>query len=239
MKNLRSATTFVALMNLAAIAGLVGWLALTGRLSRGRLDAVRAIFAQTVQAEAAAGEAAAADHRESLFDAIEREREEHPFPPSVEHVTRLLSIEEQTNELRRRARSEIDVIADNLETAQERLAAEREAFAAEKAEWQRAQAALLEQRNNEQFRHVVDLLAQMPPKQARDILMAWAAADGPEDAASYLAALDPRTASKVLREFKTDEEKQLAGELLKQIEALGLEIDAAADAADNAPANPG
>src|SRR5690242_2780892 len=69
MKSLWTVVSVLALANLLMLGGFVGWLASTGRLNRDRADAVRALFAKTVEeeaavkaeADAAAGEKAKAD----------------------------------------------------------------------------------------------------------------------------------------------------------------------------------
>ena len=61
MRVLWNMLSFLAVVNLLALAMVAGWLWKTDRLDRDRLERLRALFAQTITNEQAAVELAVAD----------------------------------------------------------------------------------------------------------------------------------------------------------------------------------
>jgi len=78
-----------------------------------------------------------------------------------------------------------------------------------------------ERQEDAQFQRVVRLLETIPAKQAKENLIALIEGGNTGDAVHYLDAMKQYNAAKVLREFKTDEEQQLATELLQRLKTLG------------------
>ena len=83
---------------------------------------------------------------------------------------------------------------------------------------------------NEDFRRVVASLEKLPPKQAKDVLVAYVEAGDSEQAVDYLAAMQLRKSAGVLKTFKTPEETQLAAQLIEQLRTRSTAAAAAASA---------
>ena len=78
-----------------------------------------------------------------------------------------------------------------------------------------------------QFAKVVRQLESVPPKQAKQIMLNLIGTGRADQAVAYLDAMSARPAAKLLREFKTDRETELATELLEQLRTFGVEAEVA------------
>ena len=109
-----------------------------------------------------------------------------------------------------------------IEQALEQLAQVRENLALERAAFKTAQdmaSTEIEGRDPEiQFRRSVQLMESAQPGQAKVWLLAMVESDRFQDAVATLDAMRERSASRILREFQSAGELELAGQLL---EALG------------------
>jgi len=234
MKTLKTAVSFMAVVNLLALALFVGWLVQSGRVSRERIERVRETFRMSVAEEAAAAEAAA-DASARVVDAAEDDAAALAGP-SIRRV----SAEERSNRvehgLATRMLSEVDALREQLTTSQAAFVVERERFEAERAAWEEERNQMAQGSHDAQFSRVVALLEAVPARQARDTLSRLAAQGQIGDAVAYLNAMKPFNAAKVLREFKTDDEKRLATELLQRMKALGEKPGALETSPDANPA---
>ncbi len=220
MKTLWTALSFLAVVNLLALAMFTGWLYQSGRLNEARLEQVRELFRLPVDEAARLAEEKSAEDDELRQQEAEEHRRQNPLPPSSQQISYMARIQDQTHEFERRAQAEIEALRNQLLAAQETLAAERAAFSEEKSAWESAVTENADAAENAQFRRVVTLLEQLRPKQAKELVMQWATGGDQLQAVKYLNAMNPRLAAKVLAEFKNDE-TQVARELLERLRTLG------------------
>ena len=121
----------------------------------------------------------------------------------------------QESRIRRR---QIDVALTQLAEARKELEAEREAFEIIK----RASVQSPELRDvKEQFRRSVQLIESAQPLQAKIWLLRMIEDDRFGDAVAVLDAMRERSASRVLREFSSAHEMELAGKLLESLGRYG------------------
>ncbi len=235
MKTIWSVASFLAVVHLLSIALFAGWLWQTKRLSRERLDDVRSIFAMSVPAQEAAWADADRDAEARRQEQQLRERRQKPPLSSAAQIGLLSEGQEQTQlwiegleNPKKQLRQQIALSAEQLE--QERLA-----FEAKRRRWEKRVEAEDKLRSDAQFQKAIKLLETLPPKQAKAKIVELVKTGRTPQAVAYLDAMSPRAASKVLSEFKTDQENRLATELLERLRTFGTRkgIDTA-EASSNA-----
>tara|TARA_Y100000589_G_scaffold318851_2_gene346772 strand:- start:757 stop:1473 length:717 start_codon:yes stop_codon:yes gene_type:complete len=130
--------------------------------------------------------------------------------------TRRLAVDYQVLQHQATARqSQIDMALKSLAEAREALAVERAAFEMAK---ETAQAPVAGRDPDTQFHRSIDLIEAAQPAQAKIWILSMTEQGRFEDAVAALDAMQPRSASRILREFQSAAEMELAGKLL---EALG------------------
>ena len=222
MRTLWNIVSFMAVVHILALLIFVGWLWHSGRLSGDRIEAARALFAQTMEAEAdavAAREAAEADAEQ---DAIDAARQADPPLPSDRRIRQARLLQEEEAAVLRRIQDETDRRASELEAAFARLAQERDELEAQRRAWEAATGDQRAEILDAQFRKTVKLYETSPPKNVKQWIEELVRNGETERAVTYLDAMSPRAAKKVLTLFKTEQEARLATELLERIRTLGV-----------------
>lgn len=233
MKSVFAALLIVLLINLLAVAGFAGWLAMSDRLNQERVDAIVAMFKPTIaqdrQAEAEA-ETMAKELAEEQTR-LARLAEVAAGPRSLDQ--RLLAnraTDDYTRELLNRLTTENDSIRERL--AQDRRLIE---IRLAKLEEQRESfERLVEERTGrlqeEDFRRAVEAFEQLKAPQGKAALEAMLNSGQREEAIEYLSAMDGRKSAAILREYKQPAEATRVAEL---IEALRQRTSVLAEAPDS------
>ena len=210
----------VVVVNLLVVGAGLAWLGASGRISTERVRAVAAIFEDPV----AADEARRADEAEQAA-AQEAEQAE------AEHIERVAagheSIDEQLDRTKRsddaarlqleRKDREAQALRQQIEMAREAVAREREALAAERAEFEAAMKRETELRGDEDFQQAVAMVEALKGKQAKELFDSLIAQGKREEVIDYLAAMQLRKAAAVLKEFKGPGEAAVAAGLLEAV----------------------
>jgi len=204
----------------------VAWLVLSNRLDMDRVYAIREILVATIDEEhehkrIAEDEAIAAE--QAIAAAAARE---NPMPPSSHQISYSDLIDQKQRDNARRASDDIARLRRELELERADFLRERLAFEEEKSAWDGNRSAVIRQSSDDQFRQAVQLLEGLPSKQAKEMLIKMIDEGDMGRAVACLAAMKSYTATKVVREFKTDAEQQVATELLNRLMALGSPPDA-------------
>lgn len=223
MKTLWTIISVLALANVLALLGVLGWLKASGRLDMSRVERVRMLLAETVAAEQAReSQARAADEQKAA--AMEAERQASAPPVAAEQRIEDAHGLEEISRLRaeRVQRETSDLIKTLLRERIEldRLKAE---FKEEKEEFERMRLELAKQEGDEQFEKAVRLYQSVKPAQAKDMMKALIARGETPQVVSYLNALAPRTAAKIVAEFHA-EDPSLAADLLERLRSRGIEL---------------
>lgn len=223
MKRIWMILSTIAVANILAMGGLVGWLKMTDRLNRDRFEAVKAIFkttlAQDVQGLAAekaametAKQAAAADAKAAIppstaSDIIAEKQltEEHGL-----HV--LLRQQQELTNLRNALMNQL---AD-LERREQELATAKAAFELERKR-------IADTEGTAQFKAALATIESQKPKDAKSMLRALMDSGQAEQAVAYLARMDESKRSKVVAEFVKDD-PQLAASLLEKLRTRGTSV---------------
>lgn len=221
MKTLWNAVSFIAVVNLLAMLMFVAWLWQSQRIDAARIDQLRELFARTVpeiEQEAAAKTAAEAA---ALAQAEVDARERRPAITSAVQIAALSSVQEQEAQAARRLGDEQRQLLALLETRRGELEHRIAQFDADKQSWEAQVSRQQQRRTDEQFLKAVAQYESVPPKLAKQMIQQLVRDQKIEQAVTYLDAMDGRAAKKILSEFKTAEEIDLATELLERLRTLG------------------
>ncbi len=236
-KLLWPAVSIVAIANLLALLGFVGFLVATDRIDRARLNRIRTILAVTIAQEQAA---AAAEQEAAAQEAAraKREAETDVANAGVEaREAQFRSIAQTQDEILRRARRDVQAIEQliALRLAEvERREAELTAREAEVAKAIERDAALA---RDEQFRKTVTLLSGLKAEDLKAKVDVYLA-DGLHDfVVDLLVALPSRSASKLLSLYADETENRLAAELLLRLRERGTGADSLRNVDDRLSAN--
>jgi len=224
----------LALANLLAVLGFVGWLFASGRVDGARLAKVRDIFKPTIAEESAAlaeGEAKAAEAEQLAAD--ERKLLEIPMV-RAEQIVSAERFQQRAALAVRGLKDEQSRLLEDL-SSRERSVTEREdALAKRKTEWTKSIAEEKDRQTKEQFRKAVRLLESAPPKQGKEWILELVRSGREDQAVSYLDAMNPAKSAALLKAFKGEGEAKVATDLLERLRQLGLESEINAGAANDA-----
>jgi hypothetical protein len=226
MKTLWSIVTVMAVANLLALGGFVGWLGGTGRIDESRLRELRELFAPTVADAAAARAAAELEAGQEADQARRQERLTNPpLTASAILASREIAADAAAQEVLR-VRQEVRERQAELQLEAERLSEERAAFIAERDAWQSRRDAERQRVAGEQFTQLVALFSTLKPREARDLILEMEARGERADVVRLLDALEVRAAAKIVSELRTPEQRRLASELLARLRDLGQDLPA-------------
>lgn len=221
MKRLWMILSTIAIANLLAIGGFVGWLKMTDRLNRDRFENVKQMFrvtlAQEQQAKVDEEAAAAAAKVKAEADA----KAALPPEPAADKIAeKQLQAEKELQQVQRR-RQELESLKAmlirqmaDLERRESQLAAQKAAFDAERKR-------IADAESSSQFKAALATLEAQKPKDAKAVIKALLDSKQSAQAIDYLAKMDEGKRGKVMAEFVKDE-PSLAADLLERIRTRGL-----------------
>lgn len=221
MKTIWSIVSFLAVTHLLALLMFVGWLWQSERLSSDRITQMRELFAPTIaQAEQAQADAAA--EAEANAQAA-RAQQRHDSPPvssatRINHMSQLEEIEKRT---RRRMEQEKAALLGELQARLDRLDEREAELEAQREQWRESVEAEQARLADEQFAKTVKQYESIKPRQGKQLLMELIADGEMDQAVAYLDAMNTRASSRILGEFKLEDEIELAAELLERLRTFG------------------
>jgi len=228
MRTLWIIVSTLAVANLLALAGFVGWLVASDRLDQGRLERIRTVLSTTIaQEEALAEEQAAEEERTAARQAALAKAQRLPLTSE-----QALALADTFDQLGTREIDRLDRQAQDLRRtlAQEQadLDQRRDEFAAEVRAFEERRARILELEGSEQFRKAVRLYQTLKAPVAKDMMQTLLREGEQEQVVAYLDALSSRAASKIIAEFER-EDPAVAADLLERLRVRGLQASAAED----------
>lgn len=249
MKKLIGAVLFLALANLLAVGGLVGWLWAGDRLDLDRLREVRAMLSTTVTQAKAQKAEAEARAKEDAVKAAELARRsgvplgvEQRIELSAQQRELLAQQEARAREEARQVQVQLDAKRAELAELSRKLAQAKDDFQAQRERAQR-------ETDDEQFKLAVAALEAQRPRDAAGVIMTLIGADpgsatpvapsgGQMDlAVRYLLGMQERTRTKLLGEV-LKQDQRLATQLLEGIRLKGAMAPATPGASDADPNTP-
>jgi hypothetical protein len=238
MKLLWGIVSFLAVVNLLAVLIFTGWLWQSNRLDRGRIDQVREMIAIPIHEVEAAREAAAEEAKAEEATLIEQARLDAPPVASAAQIHQIGRIDEQHRLALEHIKAQKQLVERDLDAREADLARRERELAEERAAWEASVADAQRRREDAQFRSALKIIEKLPPKQGKQKIMDLVNAGKRDQAVLYLDAMGAFARGKVFREFKSDQESQLATELLEEIRMLGVASELDEDSPDADPASP-
>lgn len=213
--------TVMALANLIAIVGFVWWLHFSGRIDGDRVETIRAMLAEPIDAERARKNAEAAEAEAEH----ERQAEIRQMSGPPVSASEALSLRIETSEIDlqriQRLNREVRDLTATLSRERRELDREREAFEKMRAAFEAMREEIARIEGDEQFAKSVGVLESLRPADAKQTLLELIDSDRAQVVA-YLNAMKARQRSKVMTEFVKDGQADLAAELLEEIRLRGL-----------------
>ncbi len=205
MKKLLSAIVFVLAINFLAVLGGVGWLFQSGKMDREKLGLIKdMLFAEPkppeVVATQPATQPAATEPTTLKLDELLAKYAGRRTGEQVELIQQ--SIDAQAVALDRRSR-ELDDLMQQILREKEELARKTASLDSDRQQLTEQEKKQVADASDKGFQDSLKLLMAMPGKQAKAAFMDL---DDPT-VARYLQAMPPRSASKIIKEFKTPVEQ--------------------------------
>jgi flagellar motility protein MotE (MotC chaperone) len=208
---------FVLLLaiNFLAIAGGAGWLYQSGHLDRKRVQAIKATLfpppapaAPTTQPAEAEGARAAGSKR--LEDLLAKMAGKHTAAEQVEFIQQTFFT---TMAQLDRRQVEIENLNQQLAVENQKLATDRKALDEERERLTASEQQSQRLASDKGFQDTLTLYSAMPPKQAKTVFMTL----DDQTIAQYLDAMQPRTAAKIIKEFKSPDETERIKRVMEKI----------------------
>jgi hypothetical protein len=211
---------FVLLVaNALALAGFLGWLWSTQRLSAERVEAVREIFAETVPEERARLEDERRAAELAAEEAEQAERNARPPLAASEMLEMQRMVGQVASDRVERLEREAEDLRRTLRMEREQLDADIAAFEARVEAFEARRSEIAEQAASDQFRQTVKLYESLAPDQAQQMMQSLIAQGETDQVVDYLGAMQARAAKKIIEAFP---DPALAADLLERLRTRGV-----------------
>lgn len=212
MRQLWNVLVLVLAVNFVVTAGGVYWLYSGGRLEREKLTAIREILFPTPEKAGPTTQPAerATTNPSVRLEELLAKHAGRPATEQLEYIRR--SFDAQMVQLDR-AHRELLTLQKTVELAQKQLAEDRKALESEKQKFEERQKQAEKLAADQGFQSSLEMYTALPAKQAKDVFM------GMDDATAvqYLQAMESRTATKIMKEFKTQPEAERLKKILERL----------------------
>src|SRR5262245_38091422 len=220
MKAIWMVITTLALANLLAMGGFVGWLGMSGRLNKERVQAVRAIFVPTITQETATR--AETEHKAAEDRTAAAAAAKLATPPvgAGERIQQQQSDAEVKLQTKQRLEGDLKSLQTFLVRENDRLQQWEKDLQKRQTAFEAEQKKVLQTQGSDQFKKALATLGGVKPKEAQSILAELLAQNKQDEVISYLNAMDERARSKVLAEFNKADPR-VAADLLERLRTRG------------------
>ena len=214
MKTLGTVVMMTLAINFLALAGGAGWLFQSGHLDKGRVKAIREIVfppatqPTTQQSESQAPpEPTAASRLDALLAKHTGARTAAEQADFLQH-----SFDAQMSQLDQRQR-QLEDLQRLVTEAQAKLKTDRTQLDSDRQKLTDDQQQAARLADDQGFQDSLNLYNSMPAKQVKTVFLTM------DDATvvNYLRAMTPRTAAKILKEFKSPEEQDRVHKLMDRM----------------------
>lgn len=212
MKKLWNVLVLTLAINFLAVAGAAGWLYKTHRLTPENIRAVKTIlFPPPIEPEVPATQPSDATTQPILkLDELLARQSGRTAAQQVEFIQQ--SFDAQMAQLDRRHR-ELLALQGQVDAAKQKLAVDRAQLDADRAALSVEQEQAARLATDKGFQDSLALYTAMPPKKTKDVFLAL----DDQTVTNYLQAMPPRTAAKIIREYKSPEEVQRIQTVLEKM----------------------
>ncbi len=228
MKRLLNVLILTLAVNFLAVAGGVGWLYQSGRLDKQKLHSMKEIvFPQPTNAPGAEAATQPSDGDPATNQPMLKLEEllaQHAGRPPGEQVEFIQSsFDAQMAQLDRKQR-ELNDLARQVEIAKQQAARDRDVLAKNQTDLTTREKLSTKLASDKGFQDSLKLYTSMPPKQVKTVFMTL----DDETMQNYLQAMQPRQATKIIKEFKSLEETARVQKVLEQMRLAQPEATPAA-----------
>ena len=214
MKKLWNILVLMLAINFLALAGVVGWLWQGGRLDAARVKAIKAVLfpapevaAPTTQPSEADGPAPASQRLEDLLAKVAGKR------TAAEQVEIIQQTLDTTVAQLDRRQKEVEDLERQVAEENRRLTEDRKALDEDKRRLAEREGESERLAGDKGFQDTLTLYNAMPAKQVKTV---FASLDD-DTVARYLDAMTPRTAAKIIKEFKSPQEADRIKRVLEKM----------------------
>jgi len=221
MKTLWTLISTLALANLLAILGFLGWLATSDRLSRDRVEEIRVMLSRTVATETAEKTAEEAAAKKAEAEKADAERDAKPPIRAAARIEEKQVAEDIEHQRKLRLDSELKSLQEFLVRENDRLIKWEQELKGRETAFSDEQKKIDATSGTEQFKKALATLNGVKAKEAQSILNELLVTGKTEEVVAYLNAMEERSRSKVLAEFnKVD--PRVAADLLERLKTYGI-----------------
>jgi hypothetical protein len=206
-------------LNFLAVAGAVAWLHQTHRLDREKVLAIRDILfepAESTDAPATQPSADPSTQPSLRLDELLNRSTGRTATEQVEFIQH--AFDAQMTQLERRER-ELSDLQRQVELAKQQLTRDRQALETQRQEVDAREQGSARLAADQGFQDSLELYISMPAKQVKSVFMTL------DDATvtNYLKAMEPRTAAKIVKEFKSAPELERIQSILERMRQASAE----------------
>jgi len=200
--------------NFLAAAGAIGWLFQSGHLDRPRVKAIREVVFPTTQPTAPTTQPTTADEpptgSKRLEDFLAKNIGTHTAADQVEMIRQRVDQSMAQLDIRQR---QIEDLQRQVAEASRKLVEDRKALESERQQLADRERQADRLSNDKGFQDTLALYTSMQSKQVKTIFMTL----DDQSVADYLDAMEPRAASKIIKEFKSPQETQRIQRVLEKM----------------------
>ena len=211
MKKIFTVILLTLAMNFLAVAGAVGWLFQSGKVDKTKLKEIKEIVMRGPATQPSTSAPAPATRKSLLnFDDLLSKGTDHSSSDQVDIVQRAFN--DQMLELDRR-QSELADLKRQVDLANQKLAGDRQQFEKDKQTLASREQEADRLQTDKGFQDSLALYNAMPSKQVKTIFMTLSE----QTVQQYLEAMQPRTATKIIKEFKSPQETDFIQKVLERM----------------------
>jgi flagellar basal body-associated protein FliL len=222
MKKLTKAIMIVAILNLLAVLGGVGWMLSSGRVSKSRMMEMTSLFQETV----AATEAQAKAEQAAIDKEIAEQEKPLPAIPLNAAERNLVRVEMTQVDRQRsdRMKREVENLQATLRKESRLIEVRRAQLEEEKEEFRKMRQRLAGLEGGKQFKKSLGTLSELKSKDAKVVLSKLLEQEKDEEVITYLSSMESGVRTGIISEFIKSGEEELAADLLESIRMRGLEL---------------
>jgi flagellar motility protein MotE (MotC chaperone) len=215
VKNLVTALLVLVALNFLAVAGGAGWLFQSGHLNRDRVKSICEIMFPPATQPATQPSVAAATTQPSPQSRLDELLARHAGARSAAEQADYLqrTFDAQMSQLDQRQR-QLEDLQRLVSEAQTQLQSDKSKLTADQQKLadDRAEAAKLAE--DQGFQDSLNLYNSMPAKQVKAMFLAMS----DDKVVNYLRAMEPKTAARILKEFKSPDETDRLHKLMDRMQ---------------------
>jgi hypothetical protein len=200
VKKLFELLVLVLAVNFLVAAGVVGWIVKTQHVDHDKMEAIKDIvFPSTAPSATTQPVADATTQPAMRLDELVARESGRTAAEQVDIIQH--NFDAQMAQLDRRER-EVKDLERQVDLAKQQMAKDRAALEAEQADLKKREDAASKLASDQGFQDALDRYIAMPPKEVKQIFLTL----DDQTVMNFLQAMEPRTAARIIKEFKTDDE---------------------------------